>query len=36
MLHVHSLIGPGLLVEVELDAEVLEEVQGAVQPASQQ
>lgn len=33
MLYVHSLIGAGLLVEVELDAEV---VPDAIQPAGQQ
>lgn len=36
MLHVHSLIGAGLLVEVELDAELLGEVSNALQPAVEQ
>jgi enamine deaminase RidA (YjgF/YER057c/UK114 family) len=36
MLHVHSLIGAGLLVEVELDAELPAEVSDAVQPAVEQ
>jgi enamine deaminase RidA (YjgF/YER057c/UK114 family) len=33
MLHVHSLIGDGLVVEVELDAEVIDD---AIQPAGEQ